>query len=124
MRLLADLEDMVVVCGTVTPNIRDLFDEMRAVLEQPEEEQNEELQDLVDLLPVPFDSLPLINLDMCELLAGLGKEKLSSVWFRHAGKRYHMQWGNDGDIEVSFDNAIKIRLERMRDGIRLRFLPL
>jgi len=91
------------------------------------------LAEAVDLLPVPMGSLTSIFLKISDLLVGRGRDKfpeydarllLLAAWRKHAGKTYYMRWGNQGEIEISIGNVMKIRLERMQDGLRLRILRM
>lgn len=94
---------------------------------------NKELLEQTDLSPVPSGSKTSVILEVSDLLASRGPDKfpehdarllLSAVWRKHAGNTYHMRWGPDGEIEISLGNVMKIRLEQMMDGVRLRFLRL
>jgi hypothetical protein len=94
---------------------------------------DKELLERTDLSPVPSDSKAAVALEISDLLASRGADRfpeydakllLSAVWRKHAGNTYHMRWGADGEIEVILGDVMKIRLEKMKDGVRLRFLRL
>ncbi|MBW1811659.1 MAG: hypothetical protein JRJ87_25955 [Deltaproteobacteria bacterium] len=130
--LLASLENRLASNGRQTPNIRYITEKMHAELEQFENEEGE-VPDSIELPPVPLDSDTRASLKIGDLLAGRGEDKfpqhdakllLSAVWRKHAGQIYHMRWGDEGEIEVTLGNVMKLRIERMRNGVRLRFLRL
>ena len=60
--LLANLEDMILLCGGRTSIVQDLIDEMRAELEQSGDENGGDLRELSELSPVPSDSRSMANL--------------------------------------------------------------
>ncbi len=130
--LVANLEDSVASTGREAPNIRELIEKMNAEIEQSEKEK-EEVPDPAELPPVPLDSESRVSLKISDLLSSRGEDKfpehdanllLSAVWRKQAGKLYHMRWGDEGEIEVTLGDVMKLRLERMRNGVCLRFLRL
>ena len=132
-KLVEGLENRLKSYGELAPDIHDIVSEMKTELARAQDEQGEDLPDLTELPPTPLDSMTSVKLKISNLLVGRGQNKfpefdakilLSAVWRKHAGKHYHMRWGNENEMEVSLGDVIKFRLERMRDGVRLRFLAL
>ena len=130
--LLASLKDRFASQGIDAPDIREIIEKMHGELEQSGKEERD-VPGKKELLQVPSNSKNRVSLNVGDLLAGRGKDKfpeydanllLSAVWRKHAGKIYHMRWGDEDEIEVTLGDVMKLRLEQLRDGVRLQFLCL
>ena len=130
--LLNCLEDKLASHAREVPEIQEVLEKIHAELEQSEDEEGE-VSDPNKLPPVPLDSESSVDLEIGDLLVGRGEDKfpqhdanllLSAVCRKHAGELYHMRWGDEGEIEATVSDVVKLRLEKMQNGVRLRFLRL
>ena len=131
-RLLNELDDLLLVFNVESPQVKDLIQEVRREFEQSRDDE--------DLAPAPEPEMPQVPPETShfaavrsdDLISDVAKDRkakadfkelVSAAWRKHAGKRYHMKWSDEGEMELVIDDVVSMRIERMKDGIRVRLLP-
>ena len=49
-------------------------------------------------------------------------EFLSSVWQKHGGKSYQLNWNRDGKISISLDDFTRLEIHKTKSGLQVNFL--
>jgi hypothetical protein len=131
-QLLAELDDLLLVCSLDSPQVRELIQDIRKELERNRDWVAGVDETKPEMLQVPPESDHVSVVYTDDLLSGASKDKLgkvdfkellSVIWRKHAGKRYHMRWSEGGEIELVVDEVVSVMVERMQDGVRVRLVP-
>lgn len=131
-KLLNELDDLLLISSVGSPQVKELIREVRGELKRSGDAEDTMHAPASELPKVPPESSCFAAIYSDDLLSDtkmvtLGRvdfqELLSAIWRRHAGKRYHMRWSDDGEMELVVDDVVSVRLERLHDGIRVRLAP-
>jgi hypothetical protein len=131
-KLLNELDDLLLVFSIDSPQVKELVQKVRRELERTRDEESTAAATEPKLPQVPADTSHTTRLYLDDLLSDpdmerLGKvdfkELFSAIWRKHAGKRYHMRWSDDGEMQLVIDDVVGVRAERLQDGIRVRLMP-
>jgi hypothetical protein len=131
-KLLNELDDLLLIFSIDSPQVKELIQEVRRELERTRDEVGTENATALELPQVPAESSHTTTVYLDDLLSDsdkyrLGKvdfkELFSAIWRKHAGKRHHMRWSDDGEMGLVIDGVVGVRMERMQDGIRFRLMP-
>lgn len=131
-KLLNELDDLLLVFNVDSPQVIDLIQEVRRELERSRDSEDITPASVSEMPQVPPESNHFATVYSDDVLSDRLKDKkskavlkeiLSAIWRKHAGKRYHMRWSDEGEMELVIDDAVGVRMERMQDGIRVRLMP-